>query len=546
MLACIWSISACVTPHGAPNPSSCDNPSSAADSLLTWQHAEHFDMDMAIACVEPVPGMDTRHLASHLKQVLDARGLYVPVHSMSTDADYLNEDQLAEVRPFGSIFPLVLRRGDDGEWRYARETMEQVPRLYGETFSQVAQALLQRLPPVFSRAFMGFQLWQALFAVLLLGISWITSRVVRDILKERVLTLARRFDVDIDPKKYAETNTPLTWFATLYVLSWGVPQLQLSIDVSRFLVTSVSLGARLAGIVAALRFIDVCADVATRWAAHTSSRLDDQLIPLVRSAGRTFTLLLGLVVILETGGVDVWKLMAGLSIGSLVIALAAQDTVANLFGSINVFVDRPFQIGDWVKIKGVEGVVEEVGFRSTRIRTFYNSQVTMPNSALTNTNVDNMGRRPRRRVKMTLSLTYQTPPDKVQAYVEGVRAILAAHQYVERTYEVHLYAMSESSLDILVYYHLVVPGWHEELSTRSQNILEFLRLASELGVDFAYPSSTIHVASTPSEPQRTTPAEHIAELEALAASFGPGGEHARPGGVPFSRSFTFQALDTGK
>ena len=163
-----WTLTVgCASSLGPPSPASCDNPAAATDSLLIWQHAKYFDMASATKCVEKVPGADTRQLASQLKQVLDARGLYVPVSSMSTDPAYLNEEEVAEVRPFGQSFPLVIRRGDDGQWRYARETMEQVPRLYAETFSPAAQALLARMPPVFSRSFLGIQLWQLVFGVLL-------------------------------------------------------------------------------------------------------------------------------------------------------------------------------------------------------------------------------------------------------------------------------------------------------------------------------------------------------------------------------------------
>ncbi|MCA9571140.1 MAG: mechanosensitive ion channel family protein, partial [Myxococcales bacterium] len=273
----------------------------------------------------------------------------------------------------------------------------------------------------------------------------------------------------------------------------------------------------------------------------TESRLDDQLVPLVRKLLKGAVLVLGLVFVLQNAGVDVGSLIAGLGIGGLAFALAAKDTLANLFGSLTIFVDRPFQIGDWVIIGSVEGVVEEVGFRSTRVRTFYNSVVTIPNSQITNANVDNMGLRPRRRVKMMIGLTYDTPPDLLQAYVEGVRAILAAHPFVQRTYEVHVYQFSSSSIDILVYYHLVVPGWTEELDSRSQNILEFMRLADELGVSFAFPSTSVYVESTPDKPLPARPLRPLDELGDVASSFGPNGSRARPEGPHFPVGWSVQA-----
>lgn len=170
--------------------------------------------------------------------------------------------------------------------------------------------------------------------------------------------------------------------------------------------------------------------------------------------------------------------------------------------------------------------------------------MTIPNSQITNANVDNMGLRPRRRVKMTLSLTYDTPADKLQAYVEGVRAVLPTHPYVERTYEVHLYSMGASSLDILVYYHLVVPGWTEELTARSQNILEFIRLAEDLGVSFAFPSQSLYLESTPSEPLPSHEPRSIADFQKVVDGYAPQGQRARPDGPEFPRSWSVKARDT--
>jgi len=293
------------------------------------------------------------------------------------------------------------------------------------------------------------------------------------------------------------------------------------------------------------RFVNVGSAAARAWASGTDSKLDDQAIPLIRQAIQVVLLVIGGLYIADAAGIDVWQLAAGVGIGGLAFALAAQDTVANVFGSINIFVDRPFQIGDWVQIGKVEGVVEEVGFRSTRVRTFYNSLVTIPNSQITNANVDNLGVRPRRRIKMTLGLTYNTPVDKVQAYVEGIRAILAAHPYVQRTYEVQFYNLGASSLEILVYYHVVTPGWHEELNTRSQNLMEFMRLADQLGVQFAFPSTSVYVESTPESPLPKQIAPDLHELQAVVDGFAPGGAQARPAGPAFGHSWSVPGRERG-
>src|SRR5690606_9404234 len=127
---------------------------------------------------------------------------------------------------------------------------------------------------------------------------------------------------------------------------------------------------------AVYRLIDVLAERLSERAARSESKLDDRLIPLMRTSLKIFTFIAGVGVVLQTVDVNIGSLLAGLGIGGIAVALAAKDTLANFFGSIMIFADRPFQVGDWVAIGGAEGIVEEVGFRSTRIRTFYNSQMT--------------------------------------------------------------------------------------------------------------------------------------------------------------------------
>jgi small-conductance mechanosensitive channel len=120
-------------------------------------------------------------------------------------------------------------------------------------------------------------------------------------------------------------------------------------------------------------------------------------------------------------------LLAGLGIGGIAFALAAKDTVENLFGSVTVLVDRPFQVGDWVVIGDQEGTVEEIGFRSMRLRTFYNSRITIPNSLLVKSAVDNLGARRYRRVKCMIGVQYDTPPDRIEAFCEGIRELIRRH-----------------------------------------------------------------------------------------------------------------------
>ena len=193
--------------------------------------------------------------------------------------------------------------------------------------------------------------------------------------------------------------------------------------------------------------------------------------------------------------IEVTALLAFSSVSGVAIALASKDTVENLFGSIMVFVDQPFQIGDWVIIDGsIEGVVEEVGFRSTRIRSFANSLISVPNAKIAHCTVDNFGKRKYRRFKTTIGLRYDTTTEQMETYVQKIRDYLLQNPAIMND-GVYIYFrdLGAHSLDIMVYTFFEVPDWRAELEAREQCLLQFMRIAEEVGVGFAFPTTTVEV-----------------------------------------------------
>jgi len=230
-------------------------------------------------------------------------------------------------------------------------------------------------------------------------------------------------------------------------------------------------------------------------AEKTESKIDDLIIPFVARIAKIFVVAFGLVFIASQLDVNITSLLAGLGLGGLAFALAAKDTVENIFGSLTVLIDQPFSVGDWIVIEGtVDGSVETVGLRSTRVRTFYNSLVTVPNATLIRSAVDNYGKRTYRRWKTTLSVTYDTPPEKIEAFCEGIRELIRLHPYTRKDYY-HVYAndYGASSLDILLYTFFETPDWGTELRERHRLFLDILRIAERLEIEFAFPTQTIHI-----------------------------------------------------
>ncbi|MCB0362114.1 MAG: mechanosensitive ion channel family protein, partial [Bdellovibrionales bacterium] len=245
-------------------------------------------------------------------------------------------------------------------------------------------------------------------------------------------------------------------------------------------------------------FSDAISFTLSRIAEKTESDLDDHLVPLLSRSIRVFIVVVGVLVAIQNLGFNVMSILAGLGIGGLAFALAAKDTAANLFGSIMILVDRPFKIGDWIVAGKSEGVVEEIGFRSTRIRTFYNSQISIPNSILANIDIDNMGRRDYRRFKATLGVVYSTSNTQLQSFLLGIREILRKNENVQKdNFQVYFTEYASSSLEILVYCHLKVPSWSDELRVKENILFEIMLLAESLNVVFAFPTRTLYLESFP-------------------------------------------------
>jgi MscS family membrane protein len=226
----------------------------------------------------------------------------------------------------------------------------------------------------------------------------------------------------------------------------------------------------------------------------------------------------GSLVVLQNFGVNVGSLIAGLGIGGLAFALAAKDMLANLFGSIMIFLDKPFQIGDRVTVEGVDGMVEEVGFRSTRIRTLENSLVSVPNSKVADSAINNFGLRKYRRYRTILSVTYATTTAQIEAFTEGIKALILQNPITRKdAFDVALHDFGESGLNILLIVFFETNDWNVEVQERHNLLINIRQLAEKLGVQFAFPTRTLHIETFRKETIPVNP-----DAEQLAALVKPG------------------------
>lgn len=246
------------------------------------------------------------------------------------------------------------------------------------------------------------------------------------------------------------------------------------------------------------QFVHVMDARLSQWADSTESTIDDILVPLFGKTLRIFIVILaGIIVIQNLTGVQIGPLLASLGIGGLAVALAAKDSIANFFGTLTILFDKPFQVGERIVIDNYDGVVEDVGFRSTRIRLLTGHLVTIPNEKVVNSGLENIGKRPNLRWLNNIGITYDTPPEKIERAVAIIREIIADHEGMHPDFPPRVYfnGFNDWSLNILVlaWYH--PPEYWDFQEWVQRTCLEITRRFSAEGIDFAFPTRTLHLAN---------------------------------------------------
>jgi MscS family membrane protein len=414
---------------------------------------------------------------------------------------------------------IAISRSGTGRWLFDRETIRSLPAIMDEVAATERIAgnsddashvpwhirFRQQVPPSLKQSTFLLQNWQwiGLLFTILAGLA--IDRIVTFFLRSGV----RRWRSRTRYKEFEDISEDLLrplGLMAMAIIWWGSINLMgLPENVMLVLLLAVKFLASVSGVWAAYRLVDLISAYLHKQAQQSANKLDDVLVPLIPRTLKVFVTVIGFVFIADNLNIDISSLLAGLGLGGLAFALAAKDMVQNLFGSVTVLMDRTFSVGDWIIVDDVEGTVERIGFRSTRVRTFYNSLVTVPNSKFITANVDNMGERRYRRLSCKLSLTYDTPPDRIEAFCEGIRELVRQHPYMRKDYyHVYLNQFASASLDVLLYVFWETPEWNTELRERHRFMLDILRLAQRLEVEFAFPTQTIYMKQQSGEPGMAT------------------------------------------
>jgi MscS family membrane protein len=242
--------------------------------------------------------------------------------------------------------------------------------------------------------------------------------------------------------------------------------------------------------------VDVVDHAITHFTDKTQTKMDDMMAPMVRKSLRVVIVVLALVQIAQIlSDKPITTIITGLGVGGLAVALAAQETIKNFFGSLVIFADKPFELGERIIVGGHDGAIEEVGFRSTRLRTLDGHLVTIPNGELANMMIQNIGKRPYIKRVMNVTITYDTPPEKVEEALAILRDILDNHEGMKEEFPPRVFfnEYNDCSLNILAIYWYHPPAYWDFLAHAEKVNMELLKRYNEAGIEFAFPTQTLYV-----------------------------------------------------
>jgi MscS family membrane protein len=335
-----------------------------------------------------------------------------------------------------------------------------------------------------------------LVAVTVLGAA-IAGHVVTRLLRGLWLYLARRTQSEWDDQLARRLGGPVSTLIALQLLRIALGWLSLGPEPTRILAEVLKVLTIVTVIWGAFRAIDVVrSTLALRpWAVERPA--SRSLLALGARFAKVAALIMGALVALSQIGVSIASLIAGLGIGGLVIALAAQKTVENVFGAVSIGIDQPMREGDFVKVYDFVGTVEQIGLRSTRIRTLDRTLITIPNGELANQRIESFTARDRMRLACMIGLEYGTPAAKVRDVIAALTRILREHPKIwPDAVVVRFQRFAESSIDIEVMAWFQTGDWGEFQGIREEVLLAFMEAIEGLGAAFAFPTRTIHVASS--------------------------------------------------
>lgn len=501
LLAFLISLSAVAQVKDSVNLS---NPNATVYTHIYYLQQDSYEPVKSAKTIYGLSEKDAIATAIKIKRVLDGKGLLIDFNKIPNNPNYndtIGYSKFYRYVLFPERMPLIYVEKRGNKWYYSAETVEKIDMLYEEVFPWYIDRIQEVIPGYGHKKFLGIEIWQYAALVILLLLTILFYYIARRIAYFILQRILHRFIKEHAPsinKALKKLAHPISLLVALALIDKVFPSLQFSLEVNKWFLLFINIAATVFWIYVFLKLAKVFVILYEAFTERTESKLDDQLVPILGNFLTGIIVVAGVLKIVTLFGVNPTAVIAGASIGGLAIAFASQDTVKNLIGTVMIFADKPFHIGDWIEAGTVVGTVEEVGFRSTRVRAADTSLYQIPNSKLSEMVVNNKGLRLYRRYNTTLGLRYDTPPELIEAFTQGIRNIIVEYSETKTdSFQVEFTGFGDSALLIMVNLYFNSLAWADELKSKNRLHLAILRLAKELGVEFAFPSTTVTIEQFP-------------------------------------------------
>lgn len=386
---------------------------------------------------------------------------------------------------------MVAQRGRDPAWKFERAVTRRIDEWYQELddlwLREHLPELLLRMGP------RGLFWWQWALLPGVIAVAWAIGSLLARLLVRLARRTIARASPQLDTDWLLRMRAPITLLAAFATTWAATPWMRLGLRGQGFVDRVLHASLLFAVFWLLARALDFAGELASRsdWALHRAGARS--LIPLARRIGKVVVFAMAVVAFLAELGYPIASLLAGLGIGGLAIALAAQKTVENLFGAFSIGADAPFREGDFVRVGDLMGTVEMIGLRSTRLRTLDRTLVTIPNGRLADMQLESFAARDRLRLHLVLQLVYETTVAQLRDVVGRVETALQEHaKIVQSLTAVHVVAFGESSIDVEINAWFETTSWDEFLDIRQDMHLEIATIVASAGSAFAFPTRTVH------------------------------------------------------
>jgi MscS family membrane protein len=363
----------------------------------------------------------------------------------------------------------------------------------------------ERILDAFSQVFLGVEIWRIIAAGFIMIFALVIRKIVVGFLVRILKKLLKKTKTKFDDRIIIALNPPVRLILMAAGLLFALKVLGLPVTNDSFsghVVRTLFIFAVFWAIFRGAEFIQ---NIIGKISRRDASKLNDVVLPFVGKGIKILVVVVAISVIAKEWRYDLGAILAGLGLGGLAFALAAQETLANFFGGLTIMMDKPFTVGDWIQTSAVEGTVEDIGFRSIKVRTITQALVSVPNSIIAKAAVTNNSKMGKRRINFSLGITYQTTVNQIEALLERVRKMLSENPEIHPdTIFVYFDVFGASAYELFFHFYTKTTNWQKFLEVKESINLQLMHILEELGIEVAFPSTTVYLDGAGN---RTAPAD---------------------------------------